>query len=66
MNRRLVETDVAAAALGVTPAAVRQLAYRGRIKKYGTTRRRRYDLDELERLALRRAETRPATRPDEA
>lgn len=47
---RLVPTDVAAAALGITPAAVRQLAHRGRLTRHGTKQRARYDLNEIEQL----------------
>jgi hypothetical protein len=43
----LVPTDVAALALGITPGGVRILAHRGRLRQYGTPRRRLYDLAEL-------------------
>jgi hypothetical protein len=49
-DRRLIPTNIAAIALGVTPAAVRQLAHRRRLTRYGTRRRALYDLNELETL----------------
>ena len=45
---RLVPTDLAALAMGVTPSAVRKLASRGRLTRYGTSRRALYDLNEIE------------------
>jgi hypothetical protein len=49
----LVRTDVAALALGISEAGVRQLARRGRLTRYGTPQRAQYDLAELiERQAL--------------
>jgi hypothetical protein len=47
---RLVPTQLAALAAGVGEATIRKWASRGRITRYGTSRRAMYDLDEL--LAL--------------
>ncbi|HET8684792.1 MAG TPA: hypothetical protein VFM54_23405 [Micromonosporaceae bacterium] len=48
---RLVETAVAALALGVTQATIRKLRQRGRLTRHGTTARAQYDLDELQAIA---------------
>lgn len=55
--KRLVPTAVAALALGVTPAAVRQMVYRGRLTRHGSAQRALVDLGECEilRLGLERA-----------
>lgn len=50
--RRLVPTEVAAVALGVTPPAVRKMVERGRLARYGTARRALIDLIECEALRL--------------
>lgn len=55
MRATLVPTDVAAVALGVTPAAVRQLIKRGRLTRYGTAKRALVDLAECEIRAEGRA-----------
>lgn len=55
--KRLVSTDVAALALGVTQAAIRQMAHRGKLTRHGTRQRALYDLDEL--LDLRQHATAP-------
>jgi len=47
-RRRLVPTTVAAVALGVTPAAVRQMIHRGTLTRYGTQKRALVDLTECE------------------
>lgn len=47
---RLVPTQLAALATGVSEATVRKWASRGRITRYGTPGRRQYDLDELMEL----------------
>lgn len=52
---RLVETAVAAVALGVTPAAVRQLIKRGHLTRYGSAKRALVDLAECENRAEQRA-----------
>lgn len=49
----LVDTEVAALALGVTPGAIRILAFRRLLTQYGTARRRQYDLAEI--MALKRS-----------
>ena len=51
---RLVDTETAAAALCITPAGVRKLAERGVLTRYGTSRRRLYDLWECRDLTTRR------------
>lgn len=48
MNRRLVPSAVAAIALGVQPATVRQLIARGRLTRHGSARRALVDLAECE------------------
>lgn len=48
--KRLVPTDVAAIALGVTPSAVRQLFRRGRLTRHGGRQRALVDLAECETL----------------
>lgn len=48
-------TDVAAVALGITPAGVRQLIRRGKLTRYGTVKQARVDLDECQRRKLREA-----------
>jgi len=50
-RRRLVDTKAAAVALGVTPGAIRQMASRGKLTRYGTKQRAQYDVDELLDLA---------------
>lgn len=50
MRARLVSTAVAAVALGVKPDAVRQYIHRGKLTRYGTTRRALVDLAECEAL----------------
>lgn len=50
-NPILIDTAAAAVYLEVTPAAIRQLATRGTLTRYGTTRRRLYDVRELARHA---------------
>lgn len=52
---RLVPTELAALALGITPAAIRKLAERGKLTRHGTPQRATYDLEEL--LALADAKT---------
>ncbi len=52
MRRRLVPTDVAAVALGITPAGVRQLIKRRRLTRYGTVKRALVDLGECEGRVL--------------
>ncbi|WP_431881559.1 hypothetical protein [Micromonospora chalcea] len=47
MKRRLVDTEVAAMALGVRPGTIRVMAHRGQLTRYGTRQRALWDLDEL-------------------
>ena len=49
MTRYLVPTAVAAVALGITPAGVRQLIRRGILTRHGTVKRALVDLGECER-----------------
>ncbi len=53
--KRLVSTDVAAVALGVTPGAVRLMFYRGTLTRYGTRKRALVDLAECEARQISRA-----------
>lgn len=48
--RRLVPTDVAAVALGVRPATVRQMFRRGKLTRYGAARCALVDLAECETI----------------
>jgi hypothetical protein len=49
---RLVPTQLAALAAGVSEATIRKWASRGKITRYGSPGRAQYDLDELlERVA---------------
>jgi hypothetical protein len=50
----LVETRLAAIALGVRPEAVRKMRERGILTRHGTKTRALYDLEELTALAIRR------------
>lgn len=52
MRARLVPTAAAALALGVTPAAVRQMIRRGKLTRHGTPQRSMVDITECERLRL--------------
>jgi hypothetical protein len=52
---RTVPTDVAAIAVGVTPATVRKWASRGKIKRYGRPGRAEYAIDELLQIAASRS-----------
>ena len=46
-RKRMVPTELAALAVGVTEATIRKWASRGKLTRYGTARRAMYDLDEL-------------------
>jgi hypothetical protein len=46
-HRRLIPTELAAMAAGVSEATIRKWASRGKIRRYGSPRRAQYDLDEL-------------------
>lgn len=50
-KRRTVPTELAALAMGVTPATIRKWASRGKITRHGGPQRAEYDLDELFVLA---------------
>ncbi|QDY75193.1 hypothetical protein [Streptomyces qinzhouensis] len=54
-SHRLVPTKVAALAVGVSEATIRQWVCRGKITRYGAPRRRsQFDIEELTEIALRR------------
>nr|WP_026361229.1 hypothetical protein [Amycolatopsis nigrescens] len=46
-SRRLVSTELAAMAAGVTAATVRKWASRGKLTRYGCPGRAEYDLNEI-------------------
>lgn len=46
-RRRLVPTQLAALAAGVTEATIRKWASRGKLTRYGRPGRAEYDLDEV-------------------
>lgn len=46
-RRRTVPTKVAALAMGVTEATIRQWVRRGKITRYGTPGRAEFDINEL-------------------
>lgn len=50
---RLVPTQLAALAAGVSEATIRKWASRGKITRYGSRARAEYDLDELLALTSR-------------
>lgn len=52
---KLIPTASAAAALGITAAAIRKLAQRQQLTRHGTRQRARYDMTELEDLEKRRS-----------
>jgi hypothetical protein len=57
---RLVPTQLAALAAGVSEATIRKWASRGKITRYGSPGRAQYDLDELlERVAGKTETTAP-------
>ncbi|MER6461152.1 hypothetical protein AB0D30_24705 [Streptomyces sp. NPDC048409] len=53
---RRVPTELAALAMGVTPATIRKWASRGKITRHGGPQRAEYDLDELFAIARRDAD----------
>ncbi|MEU5835615.1 hypothetical protein ABZ820_18340 [Streptomyces diacarni] len=53
-RHRLVPTNVAALAAGVSEATIRKWVSRGQLTRYGTPGRSEFDIDELTRIALRR------------
>lgn len=54
-KRRTVPTQLAALAAGVTEATIRKWASRGKLTRYGRPGRAEYDLEELTRLVVARA-----------
>jgi hypothetical protein len=54
-RRTTVPTKVAAIAVGVPEATIRQWARRGRLTRYGTPGRAEYDIEELISIAEERA-----------
>ncbi|MFD1659499.1 MerR family transcriptional regulator [Streptomyces caeni] len=55
---RTVPTELAALAMGVSPATIRKWASRGKLTRHGTPHRAEYDLEELRALT---AESLPST-----
>ncbi len=51
-GRRLVPTELAALAAGVTEATIRKWASRGKLTRYGRAGRAEYDLDEILSLVV--------------
>lgn len=49
--RRTIPTELAALAMGVSPATIRKWASRGKLTRHGGPQRAEYDLDELRALA---------------
>jgi hypothetical protein len=49
-GRRIVPTQLAAMAAGVTEATIRKWASRGKLTRYGKPGRAQYDLDEVLQL----------------
>jgi hypothetical protein len=54
VRRTTVPTKVAAIAVGVAEATIRQWARRGRLTRYGTPGRAEYDIEELTSIAEER------------
>jgi hypothetical protein len=52
-RKRLVPTQLAAMAAGVTDATIRKWASRGKLTRYGCPGRAKYDLDEILALMMR-------------
>lgn len=53
-RHRLVPTNVAALAVGVSEATIRKWVSRGKITRYGTPGRSEFDIEELTEIAIRR------------
>lgn len=53
-RHRLIPTNVAALAAGVTEATIRKWVSRGKLTRYGTPGRAEFDIEELTEIALRR------------
>ncbi|MCX5372780.1 hypothetical protein OG613_43010 [Streptomyces sp. NBC_00015] len=59
-RHRLVPTNVAALAVGVSEATIRKWVSRGKITRYGAPNcRSAFDIDELTRIALQRSRRPP-------
>jgi hypothetical protein len=52
-GQRLVPTELAALAAGVTEATIRKWASRGKLTRFGRPGRAEYDLDEILRLTAK-------------
>lgn len=50
MGKRIT-TELAALALGISPAGVRQAVHKGNLRRYGTRRRALFDVDDLTEYA---------------
>ena len=53
-HHRLVPTNVAALAAGVSEATIRKWVSRGKITRYGAPGRSQFDIEELTEIALAR------------
>jgi hypothetical protein len=60
---RLVPTELAALAAGVSEATIRKWASRGKITRYGSPGRALYDLDELMELLAAAMNSPPSSSP---
>lgn len=60
--RRLVPTELAAMAAGVSDATIRKWASRGKLTRYGCRSRAKYDLNEIFVLVSRNADSASLTR----
>lgn len=56
-SRRLVSTELAAMAAGVSDATIRKWASRGKLTRYGHRSRAQYDLDEIFALVSQNAKS---------
>jgi hypothetical protein len=61
-RRRIVPTEIAALAAGVTQATIRKWASRGHLTRYGQPGRAEYDLDEVIQIVSRRCPAAPSAR----
>ncbi|MWA07985.1 hypothetical protein [Streptomyces sp. BA2] len=52
-RHRLIPTNVAALAAGVSEATIRKWVSRGKLTRYGTPGRSEFDIEELTAIALR-------------
>lgn len=60
---RMVPTELAALAAGVSEATIRKWASRGKLTRYGSPGRAQYDLDELAQFAAGTGGSSPAGCP---